>query len=285
LAEPVGTTGPRTAEACARRAVDENVDMILVAGGDGTVNEVINGVTPSRIPVGIVPAGTANVLACELGLGTHYRRAVGMVSQCVPERVALGRLRNAEGEERYFLLMAGVGLDAEIVYRLSGPLKAWAGKAAYWIAGFAHALRWVSQFDAKAAGQNMRCGYALASRVRNYGGDLEIARGANLLEDDFEIVLFRGRNPLRYGIYFAGVLGGFLPHIRGIRVERATRAEFTAPEDSRIYVQVDGEFAGHLPASIEIVPDALSLLVPDDFRARTPARVLVGANLPVPTSP
>jgi diacylglycerol kinase family enzyme len=285
LAEPVATTGPRTAEACARRAVDENVDMILVAGGDGTINEVINGIAPSRIPVGIVPAGTANVLACEVGLGTSYQKAVRMVSRCVPERVALGRLRNAEGEERYFLLMAGVGLDAEIVYNLGAGLKSWAGKAAYWIAGFAHVLGWVSQFDAKAGGQTMRCGFALASRVRNYGGDLEIARGANLLEDDFEIVLFRGRNPLRYGIYFAGVLGGFLPRIRGVQVERATRAEFTAPEDSRIYVQVDGEFAGHLPASIEIVPDALSLLVPADFRARTPARVLVGANLHVPTGP
>jgi YegS/Rv2252/BmrU family lipid kinase len=282
-AEPVSTTGPRTAEACAQRAVDENVDMILVAGGDGTINEVINGVTPSRIPVGIVPAGTANVLACELGLGTRYQKAVSMVSECVPERVALGRLTNAEGEQRYFLLMAGVGLDAEIVYNLSGSMKAWAGKAAYWIGGFSHLLRGVRQFDATIRGHTMRCGFALASRVRNYGGDLEIARGANLLEDDFEIVLFRGRNPLRYGIYFAGVLGGFLPRIRGIQVERATRAEFTAPEDSRVYVQVDGEFAGHLPASIEIVPDALSLLVPADFRARTPARVLVSANLPVPT--
>jgi diacylglycerol kinase family enzyme len=261
--------------------------MILVAGGDGTINEVINGVAPSRIPVGIVPAGTANVLACELGLGTKYQKAVSMVSQCVPERVALGRLTNAEGEQRYFLLMAGVGLDAEIVYNLSAPLKAWAGKAAYWIGGLYHFFRGVRQFDTTVRGQITRCGFALASRVRNYGGDLEIARGANLLEDDFEIVLFRGRNPLRYGIYFAGVLGGFLPRIRGIQVERAKWAEFTAPapEDSRIYVQVDGEFAGHLPASIEIVPDALSLLVPADFRARTPARVLVGANLPVPTAP
>jgi diacylglycerol kinase family enzyme len=256
--------------------------MILVAGGDGTINEVINGVAPSRIPVGIIPAGTANVLACELGLNTNERKAARMISHCVPERVALGRLRNFEGEERYFLLMAGIGLDAEIVYNLSAPLKAWAGKAAYWIGGLAHFLRPIGQFDAKVGGETRRWGFALASRVRNYGGDLEIARGANLLEDDFEIVLFRGRNPLRYGIYFAGVLGGFLPRIPGIQVERATRAEFTAPRDSRIYAQVDGEFAGHLPASIEIVPDALSLLIPADFRGRTPARVLVRANLPVP---
>jgi YegS/Rv2252/BmrU family lipid kinase len=284
-AQPIPTTGPRMAEALARRAVDENVDLILVAGGDGTINEVINGVAPSRIPVGIVPAGTANVLACELGMNTHYKTAARLISQCVPERVALGRLRNAEGEQRYFLLMAGIGLDAEIVYNLSAPLKAWLGKAAYWIGGLSHLLRPISQFDTTVAGRTLHCGFALASRVRNYGGDLEIARGANLLEDDFEIVLFQGRNPVRYMIYFMGVVGRFLPGLRGIELERATKVEFTAPEDSRIYVQVDGEFAGHLPASIEIVPDALSLLVPADFRARTPARVLVASRLPVPTAP
>lgn len=254
--------------------MDTGADLILVAGGDGTINEVINGVTPSRVPVGIVPAGTANVLACELGIGRRYKQAVHLIPQCVPERVALGRLRNAEGEERFFLLMAGVGLDAEIVYNINATLKAWTGKIAYWVGGISHLLRYLSQFETAVHGRTVRCGFALASRVKNYGGDLEIARGANLLEDDFEAVLFQGRNPIRYMVYFLGVVAGLHPRMRGISVERARRLDFSAPEDSRIYIQVDGEFAGHLPASIEIVPDALSLLVPADFRNRMPARVV-----------
>ena len=253
--------------------MDSGADLILVAGGDGTINEVINGVAPSRVPVGIVPAGTANVLACELGISRRYQQAVHSIPQCVQERVALGRLRNAEGEERFFLMMVGVGLDAEIVYNINATLKAWTGKFAYWVGGFSHLLKYLSQFDTTVQGRTVRCGFALASRVKNYGGDLEIARGANLLEDDFEAVLFQGRNPIRYMVYFLGVVAGLHPRMKGICVERARRMEFSAPGDARIYIQVDGEFAGHLPASIEIVPDALSLLVPADFRNRTSARV------------
>ena len=257
------------------------MDLILVGGGDGTINEVINGAALSHVPVGIVPAGTANVLACELGIGTRYERAIRLIPKSVPERVALGLLRNVAGEERYFLLMAGVGLDAHIVYNLSPSLKASFGKIAYWIGGFGQLTRPLGQFETSVNGRTARCGFALASRVRNYGGDLEIARGANLLEDVFETVLFEGRNPFRYLAYFLGLAAGVLPRMSGITIERARRLEFTTPEDTRIYVQIDGEYGGRLPATIEIVPDALSLLVPADFRARTPARA-VEALVPAP---
>lgn len=271
----VPTTGPRMAGDLARKAVQEDADLILVAGGDGTINEVVNGVAPSYTPLAIIPAGTANVLACELGIGTRYERAVRNIPLCVPERIALGKLRNAAGE-RWFISMAGVGLDAIIVYNLNAALKAATGKFAYWLGGFSHITRPLRQFEARLHGRTVRCGFVLASRVRNYGGDLEIACGANLLDDDFEVVLFEGRNPLRYMAYFLAVIGKMLPRMKGITVERTTRVEFSAPEDTRIYIQIDGEFSGHLPASVEIVPDALSILVPADFRGRTPAKVVEG---------
>jgi YegS/Rv2252/BmrU family lipid kinase len=272
----VATTGPRTAGQLARKAVEEDVDLILVAGGDGTINEVINGVAPSHVPVGLIPAGTANVLASELGLGTRLESAVREIPKCVPQRIALGLLRPVEGEQRYFISMAGAGLDARIVYDVSAPLKAAVGKLAYWAGGFSHLVRPIPQFETALHCETIRCGFALASRVKNYGGDLEIACGANLLEDEFEVVLFQGRNPLRYMMYFLAVVVRVLPRMRGIKIENATRLQLNAPEDTRIYVQVDGELAGHLPASIEIVPDALSVLVPADFRNRTPARVVEG---------
>ena len=262
------TAGPRSADSLAREALRGNPDMILVAGGDGTLNEAINGVVPSVIPVGIVPMGTANVLGCELGIARRLETAVRLIPKCLPERVAVGRLCNAEGEERYFLLMAGVGLDAMIVYDISASLKAATGKLAYWLGGFSHLTRPLRQFQTNVNGTTVKCGFALASRVRNYGGDLEIASGASLLENHFETVLFRGRNPIRYMVYFLAVAGRVLPRIPGISIEKATRMDFTRHEDRRIYVQVDGEFAGHLPASVEIVPDALTLLVPPGFRAR-----------------
>lgn len=240
-------------------------------GGDGTINEVVNGMVGSRVPLGILPAGTANVLAMELGIGSRVSRAVPMLARSVPERISLGLLRNAEGE-RYFALMAGVGLDAEIVYNINATLKRTIGKAAYWVAGFSHLTRRIGEFHAELGAQRKHVGFALASRVRNYGGDLEIATGANLLDHEFEAVLFEGGNPLRYMLYFSGVLIGRLRHLPGITIERCRRMQFDSPQDARIYVQVDGEYAGRLPARIEIVEDALSLLVPADFRDRFTVR-------------
>jgi diacylglycerol kinase family enzyme len=147
------------------------------------------------------------------------------------------------------------------------------GKVAYWLAGFAQVGRPVGQLDAVVNRRTQRCGFALASRVKNYGGDLTIAANASLLESDFETVLFEGRNASRYLLHFAGVITGTLPRLPGVHIERTTSLELRSAGDARIYVQVDGEYAGHLPARIEIVESALTLLVPADARQRLGIKV------------
>lgn len=266
------TQGPGTATKMAQDAVNTDPDLILVAGGDGTINEVANGMAFSHVPLGILPAGTANVLAVELGLGVRIEAAARRIPQCAPERISIGQVQTALGS-RYFLMMAGVGLDAHIVYELNPSLKASWGKLAYWAAGFGRVGQPITQFDAALNGSLYRCGFALASRVKNYGGDLTIAANASLLEHDFEVVLFEGRNALRYLTYFLGVLTRTLPSFRGITVERARKLEVRCPEDQRAYVQVDGEFAGRLPARIEIIDSALTLLMPADARQRLGVKV------------
>jgi diacylglycerol kinase (ATP) len=266
------TVGPQTAGDLARRAIDDGADLILAAGGDGTINEVANGMVHTHVPLGIIPGGTANVLATELGIRPHADRAVRMLTQSLPERVAVGRLKNAMGE-RYFLLMAGVGLDAHIVYHMDTRLKDALGKISYWAGALSHLKQRVAEFTTTINGEPRRCGFALASRVKNYGGDLEIATGASLLGDDFEAVLFKGRNPWRYLLYFFGVVTRTLPQFKGISLTRTRKLEFSSPADHRIYVQVDGEYAGQLPATVEIVEDALTLLLPADFRERLTVRV------------
>jgi diacylglycerol kinase family enzyme len=136
----------------------------------------------SRVPLGVLPGGTANVLAMEIGLGSDLDRAVDRLKKSVERRVALGRLCCTGVEPRYFLSMAGVGLDARIVNRVSADLKARAGKLAYWLAGLTHFGQSIGQFEAIVNGDPRRCGFALVSRVRNYGGDLEIASGASLAQ-------------------------------------------------------------------------------------------------------
>jgi diacylglycerol kinase (ATP) len=207
-----------------------------------------------------------------LGIGTKIEPAARLVKHCVPERIALGRVHTDLGS-RYFGLMAGIGLDAHIVYTVNARLKAALGKGAYWIGGFSQALRLVPQFDVVVNGEKRCCGFGLASRVRNYGGDLTLAANASLLESDFEIVLFEGRNPLKYALYLLGAVTGTIANFRGIHVDRARVLEIPAARDRRIYVQVDGEYAGHLPARIEIVEDALTLLMPADARTRLALKV------------
>jgi len=276
--ESIPTTGRGTATGIARDALERGADLILVAGGDGTINEVVNGMVHSEVPLGILPAGTANVLATELGAGKTMEQAAEALMDCTQERIALGLLYGATtggsgldhellDAPRYFLLMAGVGLDAEIVYDLNLRWKDRLGKAAYWIAGFRKLGRRLPEFTVEVEGQVFRAGFALVGRVRNYGGDLEIAPTISLFEDEFEIVLFEGENSFRYLKYMIGIGTGRHQDMRGVSILRARSCIFPAPADPRVHVQVDGEYIGTLPARVEIVPRALTLLVPPNFRA------------------
>ena len=259
---PAPTDAAGHAAELARNAVAAGADLVLVLGGDGTVNEAANGMIHSRVPLGVLPGGTANVLANELGLGNRLERAAERLGHCVPRRIAAGKLCTANGEARYFLLMGGVGLDATIVASVNPALKAASGKLAYWIAGFGRFFHTVGQFRTAVNGQRSECGFALVSRVRNYGGDMQIAGGASLLSDDFEVVLFKGSSPLRYAAYMTAVLLRQAQSMPGVCTLRTKRIEFSGDAD----LQIDGEYGGRLPASFEIVPDALTLLLPIAYR-------------------
>jgi diacylglycerol kinase (ATP) len=286
--DSIATTGPGHASEIARRAVERGAELILVAGGDGTINEAVNGMAYSDVPLGILPAGTANVLANELGIGRTMERAAEVVADSTRERVALGLIssetgRGLEDTRRLFLLMAGAGLDADIVYNLSRRMKEAFGKAAYWIGGFSKVGRRIPEFTVRANGREYRAGFALLSRVRNYGGDLEIAPTISLLDEEFEMVLFEGKSSIGFLKYMLAVVVHRQRTMRGITILRTRQAAFSGPEGSRIHLQVDGEYVGVVPARVEIVPNALTLLVPPGFHARRPASVDAAAWTTSPT--
>lgn len=238
-------------------------------GGDGTINEVVNGMTGgmiggalgSDVPLGVLPGGTANVLATELGLGSNLERAIDRLSRSVPKRVALGKLCLVGHPARHFLMMAGAGLDAQVVCDLNPGLKARTGKLAYYLAGFSQVIKSVGQLETRINGDTYSCGFTLASRVRNYGGDLELARGASLLSNEFETVMFEGSNPWRYMFYMLGVATKQVQKMPGVHTVHTTRVELKGDAP----VQIDGEYVGRSPATIEIVPEALTLLVPESY--------------------
>jgi YegS/Rv2252/BmrU family lipid kinase len=266
----VPTSGPGAAVALAREWIADGAGLIVAAGGDGTVNEVAEGMVHSAVPLGILPAGTANVLAMETGMSCNLETAARELLTSIPERISVGRLHcgHRSPGSRHFLLMAGIGLDARVIYSLSAPLKTNFGKIAYWMATFSLMGRRLEEFSVKIADRDYRCSFALVSKVRNYGGDLQIARDTSLFDDQFEVVLFSGENSLRYLQYFLGAVLNRLQGMKGVSILRAPEIHVSAVRDTRVYVQVDGEYAGHLPASIDIVKDAITLLLPPVYRGR-----------------
>lgn len=272
--DAIPTEGPGTAADIARRCIERGADLILAAGGDGTINEVVNGMVHSGVPLGILPAGTANVLANELALGNSMERAAKSLDQCVEERIALGLLTTPDGQApRHFLLMAGAGLDAEIVNDINPRVKDALGKGAYWMAGFRKVGSRLAEFTVEAEGREFVASFALASRVRNYGGDLEIAPSISLLDDQFELVLFEGASSFTFLKYMLGVVAHRHQSMRGVTILRTLKAVFSGSRDRKIHLQVDGEYTGLAPGSVEIVGNALTLLVPAEFRSRRPAGV------------
>lgn len=260
--EALPTTGQGSAQALARDCVSRGAKTVFVAGGDGTINEVVNGLACSEIALGVLPGGTANCLAVELGIGTNMLTAAKQSGSWQPQRISLGLCRPHNREARYFVAMAGAGVDAQIVRDVNHNLKRKIGKAAYWIAGLSASFGVLPELIVKSSMGESRVSFALASRVRNYGGDLEIAKSIRLSDAHFETVLFEGRFAVRYLKYLTGVLINQHRGMSGVHVHLVDRLELSAVNGASIYMQVDGEQCGELPAQLEIAKSALTILMP-----------------------
>ncbi|HYM12959.1 MAG TPA: diacylglycerol kinase family protein [Bryobacterales bacterium] len=259
------TSGPGSATELAREASRSGADLVLVCGGDGTIHEAANGLAHTATPLGVLPAGTGNVLALEAGLPRDPVEAAALLPRLEARRIGLGRICRTGLEPRWFLLLAGAGLDAQIIYSLNPGLKGRLGVLAYWLTGMAQIGRRLEEFEVTIGEQRETCTFALATHCRTYGGNLRVARRAHLLNDELEVVLFRGRSGLRYLPYLAGVLSGRLDRLPGVTFSNARRLEMRAAETAVVRLEADGEYIGRLPATIEIVPEALTILLPPGY--------------------
>ncbi len=170
----VPTTGPGSASLQARAQIEAGCDLIIVAGGDGTINEVANGMLHTSVPLAILPGGTANVLAREMRIPTVAESAATRLPHWKPERISVGKLRAFGERERSFLCMAGAGLDADIVSRFNLDLKAAAGKLAYYVAGFSHVFSPLREFEVMVDGtlvSGQLCAYQPGQKLWRRSGD------------------------------------------------------------------------------------------------------------------
>jgi diacylglycerol kinase family enzyme len=265
----VPTEGPSTAGRLARQCANDGARLVIVAGGDGTINEAAQGMVGTGVAMAILPGGTANVLAVETRIGTNLEKAAAKLPEMTPFDVPVGVVRQAGTEPRKFLAMAGVGLDARLVKQVSSELKRKLGKLSYWLAGFGQVGRRLDEFEVRWESGSTVASFVLASRVRNYGGDLEIARHANLLDDDLALVIFEGPSSVRYLKYFSGVLLDKLEGMKGVRLARSRWVE-VAPctaKPAPVDLQIDGEYAGSGPARIEMAPECVRMLLPAPYLA------------------
>ena len=261
------TEGPHHAAELACRAAADGFDLLAVQGGDGTVNEALQGLAGKEVPaLAVLAAGTANVFAREVGLPPHPVRAASQVPQLVRRRVALGLVDFAGGGSRYFLSMCGAGLDAAIASRTGSPLKNRLGVAAFWLSGTAQVFLPFPRLRVAGNGRpRAPCSLVVVSKSRAYGGGLVFTPGANLLANRFEVARFRGTSRFFYcGYLFAGICAAtrWWPGIEHSACER-----LCVEPAGRLPVplQVDGEVAGLLPATVALSSQSVSLLLPPSY--------------------
>jgi YegS/Rv2252/BmrU family lipid kinase len=258
----------------AREVAAQGHDVAVVVGGDGTINEVVNGLAGSQTALGVLPTGTANVWAAELGLvptpsalhRPNLVRTAGMLIESTPRRIDLGRARCADGLERYFLMVCGVGSDAaitDLVERQEVHLKRRLGAAAYAVGSLMAARHLVgtpATVSIDGVERRTRLLLAVACNTGLYAGLVRIAPRAQLDDGRLDVRVFAGRGPLDLARHAAVVLMGDERRNRRAWSERAVRLGVTAHVP--VPVQVDGEPIGYTPVEVSVVPASLDVMVP-----------------------
>jgi len=255
------TTRAHEATEIAARVARNGSSDVFVAGGDGTINEVIQGLAGTKARLGIIPRGTANVLARELGLPLDEQEAATIAARGNTRRIHLGlAIDERNNVRRHFALMAGIGLDASIVRHVRPRLKKRIGKGAFWISGLSHLASWSPHpFTLEIDGREYAATFAAIGKAPRYGGDLAITPGARLDEPEFEVCIIETSNRFRYLRLLSHALRAGMPRdnpaVKFIKTARVT-AHGDAP------VQIDGELIGALPMRFEIAPHSLEVIVP-----------------------
>lgn len=246
----------------AATAGNEPWDALVAVGGDGTVNEVLNGMPDPSRPLGVLPVGTANVLACEYRLPRRPEDLAELVANAPPQPHPIGT-----AGARRFLLFCGAGIDGAVVERLTAVRTGTLGKHK-WLGPIAHVLRHWPQFSLTvrcADGEQIDgLSSVLVTRVRNYGGWLDLVPGIDPKEPVLHALCFRQRRRRQWlWLGARGLCGGLRPS-RELLVRRTTALQIRGAAPC----QIDGDLGAPAPLDIGLLPQPARLFVPADVRGR-----------------
>lgn len=254
-AELLPTSGGGSATGLARQAVDRGLPRLAVAGGDGTINEVVNGLAGNETELAIIPTGTANVLARELDVPLKAASAARLAARGDSTRIDLGL-----AGKRYFTLMAGIGFDALVIKNLNPVLKRSIRRAAFPVAGvLTYLQRELPLITVRSREHSAEGYFVVASNSRYYGGRFGPNPRACITDGLLDICVLKGKSfPEMLNFWTAALKKKHLDeplaeYFRSREVEVACTADETVP------VQTDGEVVGELPLRISVKPGALKV--------------------------
>lgn len=273
-AQLLPTTAAGSATELARDAAQNGCGMVVVCGGDGTINEVVNGIAGTDAPLAVLPAGTANILAKELGIPWDIPAAARLIAHGKLVRIALGLAQWRATEkharsiptQRYFLCVSGAGPDGAIVHGIDVAHKARVGILAYWLEGLRQFFTYsFPPFTVESAERTLTASLIVVGRTKYYGGPFRITVGASLFEDSFELVAYTRRSRLGILACLPALWMGRLQRVNGIQTWKTSRFRCQPVDGAEIFSQLDGEPASALPVEFSIVPQALTLVLPEGF--------------------
>jgi YegS/Rv2252/BmrU family lipid kinase len=251
------TAGPGDAEAQAERAVDAGFGTIVAAGGDGTINEVVNGIGSAPIALGILPMGTVNVLAMELGIPFDLVAAWKVIRN--------GRIKlidEATANGHIFVQMAGVGTDAEVIARNNRQVKQMLGPLSYLLTATQVAAERPPRLQVTSEDHpDVSGSFVLVGNGRLYGGPFPLFAHADMQDGLLDVYVFKYMNYLHLMRYFRGMVFGSLSKFSDVTYFKARRllVEASMP----VPLEADGEVAGHSPVEFAVRRRKLRVIVPE----------------------
>jgi YegS/Rv2252/BmrU family lipid kinase len=251
------TSHPGEAEALARHAVSEGYRKIVAAGGDGTINEVVNGLAGSEATLGLLPIGTVNVFAMELGLPSHDLERCWQIIQ--GENTRLVDLPSAN--DKYFVQLAGIGLDAQVVKETSANLKRNFGPLSYLISAAQIAARQPPRLFIESEDTIVKEGsFVLIGNGRRYGGPFPFFKQAVIDDGLLDVVVFKALGYLEIIKYLQDVFFSSAIRLPEVDYFQTRRLRVTSEQD--VPVELDGELVGNCPVEFQISERTLRVLTP-----------------------
>jgi len=275
----ISSDSRREAGKLAEQAIADGCDTIFACGGDGTIHNIVQVLAKSNVALAVLPMGTANALAHDLGIPRDLAAAAQASLLAEPRRISLGYIEYVDlkgsPKARYFVITAGAGVDAHLFYKLQTGTKQRIGMAAY------YAQAWhlwstypMTRFECACveieSGEIRRADVTelMCVRIRTFGGVVrELVPGASLDSKDLRAVFCQTGSRMAFLAYVVRGMLGLHWRVPGIELATCARIQcgYKSQEDAtrrKIYIEADGELIGTLPADITVVPDSLTVLAP-----------------------